>query len=327
MEDGKNSKSRRKNDQTLLQNPISPPELNEMDVEDLVKDNLAITKKKMDLLDEKKMSLALEEYVKKEQKKAIDDIANETLTKQQARLIKRGFGNDNNDDNSKLTTVAAVREICEAEAKKSREKAAEEEEQEKRILEQNATVLIEENHNGESDVDEIIDSEHSQTRMRSIRGKRKAASSLPSEDEDEVEIVAAPKTTRNTRRPARTQSTRPVRKGIKPKYTYDEDDSDDSDAIIPDPIDSDHSEDIEEVAPPKPRKRKTTSAPSSQKQSKLNISFSQSTTSRTRRTTTKRPTYEEEDSDNDDDGDQKYAETMKTWGAANSQSQAKRRRR
>jgi len=54
-EDGKSGTSKSKTSQSMLENPIPPAELMEMNVEDLVQENLNEADKRLDLLDEKKM--------------------------------------------------------------------------------------------------------------------------------------------------------------------------------------------------------------------------------------------------------------------------------
>lgn len=70
-----------------LDNPIEPEEQDVMKIEDLIKDNLDISDKKLEVLDEGKLTIALEEFVDKEIKQAMSDATKSMLTKQQKKLL------------------------------------------------------------------------------------------------------------------------------------------------------------------------------------------------------------------------------------------------
>ena len=86
--------------------PIAPEELVEVSVEDLIKENLMSDEKKLEILDEATMSVALDEFVNKAQTTAIVDAVGHRLTKCQKKLIKSG-GEELKDGRSILTSVAA----------------------------------------------------------------------------------------------------------------------------------------------------------------------------------------------------------------------------
>ena len=290
-----------------------------MNVEDLIKDNLTAFEKKIDLLDEKKMSIALEHFVEKEQKGVIDEVAHDTLLKQQKKLVKRGITNEV----SKLTTAIGVREICHAESEKARAKAAADAEEEKQISNQNETVLHDtSDDNGIYNEPSKIEPPNSR---RQIKNSKKKSS-----NETNIEIAKSDNQSTQSRRarlPRRTVAASKTN-----KYTMDDDDDDDSDEVISDPAESvnEHNlsdDEMEESLPPKGKRKKTTATLSQRttRSAKTTSTVAVTSTARPRRRTRTRAVYQEEDSDEDDDNE--FAETMKTWGVATSQSQTKRRRR
>uniref|UniRef100_A0A7S4MXX5 Mre11 DNA-binding domain-containing protein n=1 Tax=Odontella aurita TaxID=265563 RepID=A0A7S4MXX5_9STRA len=103
-----------------LDKPMEPEELAEVNVEDLVKENLELADKKLQVLDERRLGIALDEFVSKEQRQAIADTVEDELKRSQKELIRRKRDGDGNGEGgeSKITTAAAVREICEAKADK-----------------------------------------------------------------------------------------------------------------------------------------------------------------------------------------------------------------
>jgi hypothetical protein len=75
--DGK--KTAKKKNPNLV-TPVAPEELEEMNVEDLVKENLANAEKKLEILSEQRLGLAVEDFVAKEQNKAFTEAMKESLT-------------------------------------------------------------------------------------------------------------------------------------------------------------------------------------------------------------------------------------------------------
>lgn len=98
--------------------PIAPEELEEMNVEDLVKENLDQAEKKLEILSEEKLSLSLDDYVSKEVKQALTDGVAAMLERQQKELIKRR--NENGDG---VSTGAQIREIVQEEAERRDQKS------------------------------------------------------------------------------------------------------------------------------------------------------------------------------------------------------------
>jgi hypothetical protein len=125
---------------------MDPDDLNEISVEELAQDLLHASDKKLEILDEERFCLAIEDFVDKEQRQAISETVHVLIRKQQKALIARGKHgssshgsgqhhqqkkDDENDDadmntNSininehKVTTAAGVRELCLAETEKKR---------------------------------------------------------------------------------------------------------------------------------------------------------------------------------------------------------------
>eukprot|EP01082_Thalassiosira_pseudonana_P015566 g14358.t1 g14358 contig9:1664367-1666563(-) len=73
-----------------MYDPTEPEELEEVNVEDLVNENLFNMDKKLELLTEREMGEALDDFVSKEQKQAIGDMAAIILRKSQKTLTSRG---------------------------------------------------------------------------------------------------------------------------------------------------------------------------------------------------------------------------------------------
>mmetsp|Transcript_10456 Transcript_10456/g.21453 ORF Transcript_10456/g.21453 Transcript_10456/m.21453 type:complete len:890 (-) Transcript_10456:291-2960(-) len=122
--DGKGGTKKSRAAAADLIGPIEPEDLEDINVEDLVNDNLASTDKKMELLNERQMALALDEFVNKEQRQAISDSTHDILKKSQKQLKSRGKKDGQPSD----LNPTAIREICAADAEKARADLASEQE-------------------------------------------------------------------------------------------------------------------------------------------------------------------------------------------------------
>ena len=60
-----------------------------MNVENLIKENLEISGKKLEIMSERQLGAALDDFVLKEQRQAINEAVEEMLRRQQKRLIKQ----------------------------------------------------------------------------------------------------------------------------------------------------------------------------------------------------------------------------------------------
>lgn len=132
---GKKKKKKSKTEKELDANadPIPPMDLDEINIEDIVKDTLGASEKKLQILDEQRLSLAVEDFVSKEQKGTIGETVGKIISGQQKKLVKRGInvgGEDGDGDGSgggggakkkKLSTENAVREAVQAETQRARD--------------------------------------------------------------------------------------------------------------------------------------------------------------------------------------------------------------
>ncbi len=104
-------------EQDLNDQPVYPADLDNVDVEDIVKDTLDSSEKKMMVLDDSRLSIAVGNYVSKETRASINDNVEKMLNVKQKKLIKRGMeGDDDGENENKLTTVNAIREMCQNES-------------------------------------------------------------------------------------------------------------------------------------------------------------------------------------------------------------------
>jgi hypothetical protein len=72
--------------------PIEPTEIDEMNIEELIVEQFDSNTTQLELFDDKKISLALDSYVGKQEARAINEALEKLLGKQQNRLIKNGVG-------------------------------------------------------------------------------------------------------------------------------------------------------------------------------------------------------------------------------------------
>jgi len=79
--------ARKKRAMQAIEKPIVPDDHKEMNIEDLVMENLDMSDKKLEMLDEAKLNIALEEFVSKEIKQALSEATKLMLRKHQKKLI------------------------------------------------------------------------------------------------------------------------------------------------------------------------------------------------------------------------------------------------
>ena len=86
-----------------------------MNVENLIKDNLEISGMKLEIISERHLGVALDDFVLKEKRQDINKAVKETLISQQKRSIKfkrvRDKEEQENGTNFMITTAAAVQEV------------------------------------------------------------------------------------------------------------------------------------------------------------------------------------------------------------------------
>eukprot|EP00986_Skeletonema_menzelii_P008558 scaffold3643_cov132-Skeletonema_menzelii.AAC.8 len=241
--------------------PTEPEDLDETNIEDLITDNLERSDKKLELLDEKTMGEALNAFVDKEERKAIDEAAERILKENRKLIKKRQSGED--EETSELNPNL-IREMC---ANRTQEKnAAYLEEREtqqattKKKKKSSADVEASAKKQGDDhdslsdDSDDIPPPKKSRTTTAKKPAKSRKKGDSSDDDFSEEEIPKPKKrapakaaTSRKTKRqddsdsdddiefmgtqsskaPARATTSRARSTAKKPKYTYEDDDDDD----------------------------------------------------------------------------------------------------
>jgi hypothetical protein len=234
-----------------------------MNVEVLIKENLDMADKKLEILSEQRLGLAVEDFVAKEQNKAFAEAMEETLTKQQKKLIKRGQGagadEEEEGENGKVNSITDVRDIVQQESQQREQK------------EEDATKIsgYKGRNRGAAELDDgddsLPDKEDEKNHAAPARKKKAATgparrrkvsppTELDASDSDDVMVTAPSK--KNSRSAAR-----PSRKAGRSKVNYNVDESgedSESDAVIELDDASDDSLEVVEVQPKK-RPRTTSS--------------------------------------------------------------------
>jgi len=296
-----------------LSEPSYPDELNAINMENIMKDTLETTDKKLQILDEEKLGFAVEDFVSKEQKQAFLETVDKIVTVQQKRLVKRGLSIMNSSRGgdadsavgnveNKVTTANAVREVCHAESQKLRDDDdmmdIEEEPSPKRNGKRTKSVTARERRprssKSNSD-DDIVDGEDDdetngnynhegkraklkgQARRRNQRIWQTTQRHSPTDSDinDEEEITVVRKQQQQQKKPSlRERKTRQAACSQN-RYTFNEDDDDD---FINDNQDS--SSEVEMVANSS-RKTKggSTTTPNRAKRQRGVVSSSQTTAS------------------------------------------------
>jgi double-strand break repair protein MRE11 len=195
-ETGDRAGVKRRKASKALDTPIAPEEQDEMKVEDLIKDNLDIADKKLEIFDETKLTLALEDFVSKEVKQAMTDATMSMLSKQQKKLLSQHVTHEPGDDKED--------DEMQDKAQDAEDRAVEAEEEE-------------------------------QQNPRSRRGAPKKATPAPKrattkrkavEEHDEDDDFTAPKSRGATSRPPKRQTK------SRSKYVEEDDDDDDGNDVV-----------------------------------------------------------------------------------------------
>jgi len=358
----KSSKSR----QSAISNnsePIPPEDLAEINVEDLIKENLDISDKKLQILNEQSLGIALEEFVVKEQARAIGETVQDILRVSQKQLNKRGSSSTNDNDGNKVggvvTTSAGVREIVKAEAEKMRAKAlAEADEQEATIKKSNGVNGVhrvdssesgDEMNNGSRSTRKQVVSKAkaaSSTRATSKTAQKRKATEIDDSDDDVVQEIHPP-----SQRNGAFATGRPTRRAAassKGRYIFDDDDDDDGSINGNNSNDPDVKFDVAESSDnlsdeePPPTKQRGKKAPASTRKSraKPTLSLASSTKRASNRASTTSSSrlssragssgklvYDVDDDSDDDDRKKRGRGLAAAWSTNNTQSQPARRRR
>lgn len=345
-----NMHSKASKKRTSMQKPIAPEELERTNMEDLVKELLGAPEQKLRLLSEPTLSIAMEEFVDKSMAQSIPDAAKEMLECKQKKLIDRG-GAGKGDSGDVVGKRSQVREEFDRAAEED-DDALNDEQQEgqkaskstnkrkKRTSsseqEKTEDVTGKENHLAEESAPAARSAARSsaktsraapKTSERSTARRRKLVgldddddfddnnnnNNIDDDDDDDLmEVEKAPKA-RPSARPKRAAPKRPV------NYSQ-QDDGDDSDAVIELDDDDDDDDDIEVVEKPKKKASRKKAAPKKAAARKTTTSGS----ARKSKSTSKPQRRSLDDSD-DDDFDQRgpagTAEIDDDWGTAPTRSE------
>ena len=300
-----------------------------MNIDVLIKENLDMADKKLEILSEQRLGLAVEDFVAKELNKAFAEAMKDTLTKQQKKLIKRGenaSGDEEEGERGKVTSVAEIRDIVQQESQqrelkndtstktngsKSRKRAAVEDEDEESLPEQ------ETEENALPARKNKAATKTTKTTNSSFRGRK---ISLPnqldaSDSDDEVKAAPPKSSCRSTARPRRSAARSSV------NYNENESDEDsESDAIV----ELDDHDDDSEVLEVQPKKRSKTTASTHRSPVKKPQKRAAKTTAKSAPRSflgsRKRQTITYEDSDDDEVPGTAY-NLDDDWGTANTNTE------
>jgi double-strand break repair protein MRE11 len=112
----KGAGAKRKKVTRALNAPILPEDRDELNIESLIRENLDNAEKKLEIIDEEIMNLALDEFVSKEVKQAMADAASNMLMKKQKKLLTAKPGENSavdDDDDIRLPSNSPNEEIRE----------------------------------------------------------------------------------------------------------------------------------------------------------------------------------------------------------------------
>lgn len=303
--------------------PIAPEELERTNMEDLVREQLAVPEGKLKILGEKDLSVALEDYVDKSLSGAIADVAKEMLENTQKTLIRVRKGDEVIEKESQVLDILE-REASQADV--SMEAASHPTEPSKKKRKAVAETLHtagEENSLEDDDDDDVeVYQPPSRKRPTAKSSSSRVGVSAPIDDssDDDIEVARQPAPKANaksTERPKRGATKRKV------AYALDESDGDDdfeSDAIVDD--DDDDDDDIEMLDMPPPSKRKA-AAPRSRVKPKAAPTRTTTTSGTARKKAASKPSRRNEFDDSDDDVQYlgESADLDVDWGSAATKTQ------
>eukprot|EP00977_Amphora_coffeiformis_P020556 scaffold8371_cov199-Amphora_coffeaeformis.AAC.9 len=307
-----------------IRKPIDPEELERTNVEDLVASILELPGSKLELLSEKGLGEALEEYVDKNNLLSIPNVSEEQLKKRQKVLIS------NKDFAGKAEDVKDVfhqNDELQMEEKEAQPVGNKSKSTIKSKIKKEPTYSWEEEE--EENLENSRDSASSRkstakpSKQRSTagRGKHKVADS--DDDDDDDVVVVDDDDDDETPRKAPTKS-RPRRSSK--KVNYGGDDGDNSDAVV-DMTDAarEDDDDVMEVEPPKPKGRKMIATSS---RGRATAAASKPTPSRRKaaaassaRKTSRKKKFQLDSDDDDEDGAGASIGLDDNWGSAATRSQ------
>lgn len=308
---------------TALAQPIAPGELeNEIKVEDLVKENLDMADKKLEILSENRLTMALDEFVTKEQSRSIEDAMEVMLGIQQKKLFSGSGGGketpvaDASMDQVALDTTLNESNVVDLEdesqiSEKVDDTRARNGSKKKRAAAPKASTA----------------SAKRGATARTASSRKKVTKAADSDDEDlmiddDDDDFDLPAVKQSKRAPAKA-SVRPQRvtKAAQKKYKVDSDDDEEEEDIFQDDI-LDEDSDLSDVRP----KKQSRPAASAKKAKSTQLSFE---TARRPRTTASKTKPKAKRKTNDDDDESKdngrYGSSYDIdddWGKANTETQS-----
>jgi double-strand break repair protein MRE11 len=286
--------------------PMAPEELERTNMEDLVREQLAVPESKLQLFVEKALSDALEDYVDKSVTVAIADTALDMLSKAQRELIVRRQGakpleNDSIQDESVKHSVADVNVSIDPSVPSNKKRKAGE------TNEESSTII----DAGDSD-DELS---HNKKTLKSTTSKvARSRTKAPDSSDDDL---AAP-------RPAKTTGGRPAKRAAaKRKVVYTLDESEDDEVLSHDNFENtnngeDDDDDVSVEDQP-PSKRKP--APKRSTKSKTAPKRATTTSGTARKTAAKKPSRRAPADSDEDETIEEVADLDVDWGSAATRTQ------
>jgi len=307
--------------------------LDETNVDDLVKENLLTAEAKLEVLDEQHLGVALGEFVEKEQNNAYDVIVDKIIMGQSKKLKYRGISPDAvegpSQGDDKLTTSAAVREICMAESERIRQQSASDIDKgiearamaarQKKMRVGLADGTVDKNDSKKSETARAIQT----IRVAPSRNRNNKAVADDSNDDldEDVIDVSVPRSTKPTPRSARKVAASSNPTG---RYSY----NDDIDGEYLENGNGNVSSEIEEDEDPPPKRIGKAAGTQSARTMTTGIATSRKTAARK---PNKRPQYQEhsdeDDGDDDDDARVVGLSFVGGWGTAAESQASKRIRR
>jgi double-strand break repair protein MRE11 len=302
--------------------PIAPEELERANMEDLIREQLAVPEGKLKILGEKDLSEALENYVDRSLTAAIADVAGDLLDKTQKALIKGRNGEE------VIAKESQVFDILERDAASQVDVSMERESQptKSRTKRKAVTDTLPATGNEDSmdDDDDGFEAPQPPSRKRTVAkaSSSRVGRSAPLDDssDEDIEISDKPAPKASAKLAGRPQRGATKRKVA---YAIDESDGDDdfeSDAIVDD---DDEDDDIEVEDKPLPPSKRKMAAPKSRAKPKAAPVRKTTTSGTARKKAASKPSRRNEFDDSDDDVQYvgESADLDVDWGSAATRTQ------
>jgi hypothetical protein len=309
-----------------LARPIAPGELEvEIRVEDLVKENLEMADKKLEILSEHRLTVALDEFVSKEQSKSIEEAMEVMLGSQQKKLVS-GSAGEKESQPSSATANKDARGTATSEAQVEDNDMDES----SHILEKDDDVSAQNGSKRKRTTAPKTSTASAKraTTTRVASSRKKSAKIVDSDDDDLIvdddDDLDEPRA-KQSMRPAAKTSARPQRVAKVARKNYKvESDDDQEDSFRDDSIDENSDDLLAVIDRPK---KQAKSVASSRKIKSTQLSFE--TTRRPKTTTSKAKQGTKRRADDDDDDESKDNQRFghsydidEDWGKANTETQS-----